>query len=78
MEAQVAVFGVLRFPSENIKQLLPHLKRLVDETYKHDGCIAYDVAEDPSSPLQYLHNIQLLFFHYNDLLKTLIDIASCE
>lgn len=50
MEEKVAVFGILRFPPENIPQLLPHLKTLVEQTYKHDGCIAYDVAEDPFDP----------------------------
>ena len=44
---KVAVFGVLRFPPGNIEQVLPHLKVLVDTTYKNDGCIAYDVALDP-------------------------------
>ena len=50
MKEKVAVFGILRFPPENITQVLPHLKKLVDETYKHDGCISYDVAEDPYDP----------------------------
>jgi len=44
---KVAVFGTLRFPPENIENLLPHLKELVNATYENDGCIAYDVAEDP-------------------------------
>ena len=44
---KVAVFGILRFPPENIESLLPHLKQLVNTTYENDGCIAYDVAEDP-------------------------------
>ena len=43
----VAVFGILRFPPEKIVEIKPHLKTLVDTTYKNDGCIAYDVAEDP-------------------------------
>ena len=47
MQAKIAVFGILRFPPENIKKVLPHLKELVSKTYKNDGCIAYDVAEDP-------------------------------
>ena len=47
MRAKVAVFGVLRFPPENIEKVLPHLKALVLATYENDGCIAYDVAEDP-------------------------------
>jgi len=44
---KVAVFGTLRFPPENIENLLPHLKELVNTTYENDDCIAYDVAEDP-------------------------------
>lgn len=47
MKAKVAVFGTLRFPPENIEQVLPHLNTLVRTTYEKDGCIAYDVAEDP-------------------------------
>jgi quinol monooxygenase YgiN len=48
--ATVAVIGTLRFPPEKISELLPHLKQLVDATYTHDGCIAYDVALDPFDP----------------------------
>lgn len=47
MKAKVAVFGTLRFPPENIEDVLPHLYNLVSATYENDGCIAYDVAEDP-------------------------------
>ncbi len=47
MNAKVAVFGTLRFPPENIGKVLPHLHKLVIATYKSDGCIAYDVAQDP-------------------------------
>jgi quinol monooxygenase YgiN len=47
MNPAVAVFGFLRFPPERIKDVLPHLKQLVDRTKRDDGCIAYDVAEDP-------------------------------
>ena len=50
MKAKVAVFGILRFPPEKIEEVLPHLKMLVEATYKNDGCIAYDVAEDPFEP----------------------------
>jgi quinol monooxygenase YgiN len=28
-------------------EVLPHLKSLVETTYRLDGCIAYDVALDP-------------------------------
>ena len=41
-----AVFGTLRFPPDKVQDVLPHLKALVEETYRNDGCIAYDVAED--------------------------------
>lgn len=47
MSSKVAVFGILRFPPEKIEEVLPHLRELVETTYKNDGCIAYDVAEDP-------------------------------
>ena len=47
MTATVAVFGTLRFPANHMEALLPHLKQLVEMTYAHDDCIAYDVAEDP-------------------------------
>ncbi len=47
MDAKVVVFGVLRFPPENIDSVLPHLKEFVDATKENDGCILYEVAEDP-------------------------------
>lgn len=50
MSTKVAVFGMLRFPPEQVRAVLPHLRILVEATYKHDGCIAYDVAEDPFDP----------------------------
>lgn len=50
MKPKVAVYGFLRFPPEKIEEVLPHLKVLVESTYKNDGCIAYDVAEDPFDP----------------------------
>ncbi len=50
MQATVAVIGVLRFPPERIPEVLPHLRDLVEATYRNDGCIAYDVAEDPFDP----------------------------
>ena len=50
MTATVAVFGTLRFPAEQMDTVLPHLKQLVEMTYAHDNCIAYDVAEDPFDP----------------------------
>lgn len=50
MTPTVAVFGILRFPPERIAEVLPHLKVLVESTYRYDGCIAYDVAEDINEP----------------------------
>lgn len=50
MNPTVAVFGILRFPPERIFELRPYLQRLVEATYQTDGCIAYDVAEDPFDP----------------------------
>jgi quinol monooxygenase YgiN len=50
MQKIVAVFGILRFPPERIHEVLPHLKQLVESTYRHDGCIAYDIAIDPFDP----------------------------
>ena len=50
MNAKVAVFGTLRFPPDRIAEVLPHLQALVDATCANDGCIAYDVAEDPFDP----------------------------
>ena len=47
MEAKVAVFGTLRFPPEKIESVLPHLKEFVEKTNQVDGCILYEVAEDP-------------------------------
>jgi quinol monooxygenase YgiN len=47
MQPAVAVIGTSRFPPDRIRELLPHLKALVDATRANDGCIAYDVAEDP-------------------------------
>lgn len=50
MDAKVAVFGILRFPPERVAEVRPHLKALVEATYAHDNCIAYDVGEDPFDP----------------------------
>ena len=46
MQPRVAVFGILRCPPERMAEVRPHLQRLVQATYRHDGCLAYDVAED--------------------------------
>jgi quinol monooxygenase YgiN len=50
MHPTVAVFGILRFQPERMAELRPYLKLLVETTYRTDGCIAYDVAEDPFDP----------------------------
>jgi quinol monooxygenase YgiN len=50
MKPTVAVFGILRFPPDRMAEVRPHLKVLVDTTYRNDGCIAYDVAEDLFEP----------------------------
>jgi quinol monooxygenase YgiN len=50
MQPTVAVFGTLRFPPERIAEILPHLRQLVEATYRSDGCIAYDVGLDPFDP----------------------------
>jgi quinol monooxygenase YgiN len=50
MNPTVAVFGTLRFPPDRMAEVLPHLKILVEATYRSDGCISYDVAVDPFDP----------------------------
>jgi quinol monooxygenase YgiN len=50
MHPTVAVFGILKFPADRLDDVRPHLRRLVEATYQHDGCIAYDVAEDLHEP----------------------------
>lgn len=50
MQAKVAVFGILRFPPERMAEIRPHLKILVETTYRNDNCLAYDAAEDPFEP----------------------------
>jgi quinol monooxygenase YgiN len=47
---QIAVIGTIRFPPERVREALPHLRTLVEATRQNDGCIAYDVAEDPFDP----------------------------
>lgn len=46
----ILVLGTLRFPPGSIASVLPHLRTLVELTRQLDGCIAYDVAEDPFDP----------------------------
>lgn len=50
MQPTVAVFGTLRFPPDRVVEVRSHLRKLVEATYQNDGCIAYDVAEDPFDP----------------------------
>lgn len=50
MQPKIAVFGILRFPPDQISEVRAHLQSLVEATYRNDGCIAYDVAEDPFDP----------------------------
>jgi quinol monooxygenase YgiN len=50
MQPTVAVFGTLRFPPDNVAEVLPHLRKLVEATYLNDGCITYNVAEDSFDP----------------------------
>jgi len=50
MSPKVAVIGMIRFPANRMWELRPHLKALVDATYRLDGCVAYDAAEDPFDP----------------------------
>lgn len=50
MQPAVAVLGILRFPPDRMNEVRPHLKDLVDATYANDGCMAYDVGEDPFDP----------------------------
>ena len=47
MEAKVAVFGILRFPPERVSGVLPYLEEFVRKTQELDGCVLYEVAEDP-------------------------------
>ncbi|BDV34405.1 hypothetical protein SS37A_19340 [Methylocystis iwaonis] len=46
----VVVTGILRFPPQNMTDVLPHLRNLVEATRRRDGCIAYDAAEDIFEP----------------------------
>lgn len=50
MQPKVAVFGILRFPPDRMSEVQVYLQILVEATYRNDGCIAYDVAEDPFDP----------------------------
>lgn len=50
MQPTVAVLGILRFPPDRLPEVRPHLRALVEATRRDDGCIAYDVAEDPFDP----------------------------
>lgn len=47
MDVKVVVIGALRFPAENISNVLPYLRSFVQATQDLDGCTMYEVAEDP-------------------------------
>jgi quinol monooxygenase YgiN len=46
----VVVIGQMRFPPASLPAVRPHLQALVHATRQHDGCIAYDAAEDLFDP----------------------------
>lgn len=46
----IIVLGTLRFPPDRLAAVRPHLHAPVTATRQHDGCLAYDVAEDPFDP----------------------------
>jgi quinol monooxygenase YgiN len=46
----VLVLGTLRFPPAAMDKVRAPLKKLVAATREHDGCIAYDTAEDLFDP----------------------------
>ncbi|MBU3738796.1 MAG: antibiotic biosynthesis monooxygenase [Rhodoferax sp.] len=46
MDPRIAVIGIVRFPPDRVAEIRPHIRALVTATHAHDGCIAYDVAED--------------------------------
>jgi quinol monooxygenase YgiN len=50
MDPKIAVVGVLKIPPGQVQRLMPHLKTLIEASRKHNGCIAYDVAEDCFEP----------------------------
>jgi quinol monooxygenase YgiN len=50
MKPAIAVIGMLRFPPDRLGEVRPFLQQLVSQTHQNDGCIAYDVAEDPFDP----------------------------
>jgi len=50
VQSKIAVFGILRFPPDKLPQVRPHLRHLVETTYRNDNCLAYDVAEDAFEP----------------------------
>lgn len=50
MHPKVTVLGILRFLPDRMPEVLVHLRTLAEATCRNDGCIAYDVAEDPFDP----------------------------
>jgi quinol monooxygenase YgiN len=43
----IVVLGTFRFLPAVLPSIRPHLRDLVETARQCDGCIAYDVAEDP-------------------------------
>ncbi|SOE46518.1 Quinol monooxygenase YgiN [Caballeronia arationis] len=50
MQAKIAVIGTLRISPQQVRKVIPHLRTLIEASRLHEGCIAYDVAEDCFEP----------------------------
>jgi quinol monooxygenase YgiN len=48
--ALILVTGHIRVPLDQIEALRPHIRTLVAETRKEDGCLLYAFAEDINDP----------------------------
>lgn len=48
--ALILVTGHIRVPLDQIEALRPHIRTLVAETRKEDGCLLYAFADDISEP----------------------------
>jgi quinol monooxygenase YgiN len=46
----ILVTGHIRVPLDNLEALRPHIRTLVAETRKEDGCLLYAFAEDLNEP----------------------------
>ena len=42
----IAVIGSFRFPSERVEEARPHMREVIAETLKEEGCLAYSYAQD--------------------------------